>query len=582
MLFADWLRRVFATRPTSPARPNFRPSLENLEARDCPAGGALDPTFGTGGVAINDLLAGSFEKANDVTVQADGKIIAAGLYGGTGFSYFDFAVVRYNADGTLDSGFGSGGLARTDFKGNGDVAWAVSVQPGTNGKALAAGYANVPLKGNSQWSADFAVARYTTAGSLDTSFGTSGKMTTNLGGTDIAYDLAVLPDGKFVLAGLTDAKGYWSIALARYNANGSLDTTFGSKGTLVTSIAANSPNDGNGKHPLSMAVDGQGRLVVATTRANGSNPDFLVARFLVNGQLDTAFRTGGVVTTDLGSGKSDYASGLALQADGKVVLVGASPGPQGWSNIGLARYNADGSLDTSFGQGGRVLASPDHDPTGGSDPGRDTSASGSTVAVLADGKILVGGSSQSRSDSQAGKYNSFALMRFNADGSPDPTFGALGTGGVMTSMGYNAYASAMAFQADGKVVLAGQQNNSTPSANFALARYLSSGPQITAFTAPSSAAGANVTLSATALGLNPGLLGGVTQVAFYADSNNDGRLDAAGDTLLGYAIYDTAAGQWRLTITTAGWVPGTYHLLAQAKDGYGAFGDSLQAELVLL
>src|SRR6266536_6144139 len=170
------------------------------------AAGALDPTFGIGGEVTTDF--GGSDSAQAVAIQSDGKILAAGLSGAG-----DFALARYNADGSLDPSFGSGGKVTTDFGGF-DLALGVALQ--SDGKIVAAG------QGGSSF--DFALARYNADGSLDTSFGSGGKVTTDFGVFDAATAVAIQRDGKIVATGSTFSSGFQQFALARYNADGSLDT----------------------------------------------------------------------------------------------------------------------------------------------------------------------------------------------------------------------------------------------------------------------------------------------------------------------------------------------------------------------
>ncbi|RNL73939.1 hypothetical protein EBF04_29975 [Streptomyces sp. I6] len=170
--------------------------------------GTLDAAFGTGGLVTTDFGPGSFDQASGVAVQADGKIVAAGLSdtGGLG----DFALARYNTNGTLDAAFGTGGLVTTDFGGSTDQAFGVVLQ--ADGKIVAAGSSTT---GGTD---DFALARYDTNGTLDATFGTGGLVTTDFGpgSFDQAFGVAVQADGKIVAAGLSDTGGTDDFALARY------------------------------------------------------------------------------------------------------------------------------------------------------------------------------------------------------------------------------------------------------------------------------------------------------------------------------------------------------------------------------
>jgi uncharacterized delta-60 repeat protein len=176
------------------------------------ANGDLDQTFGTGGKVTTDL-SGREDEARGVAIQPDGKIVVVGLSEG---SDLDFAVARYNPDGTLDVTFGNEGAVITDFGGNRDVASAVVIQP--DGKILVVGTASIGLN------LDFALARYNPDGSIDTTFGIDGKATTDFGGRGArASVLSIQADGSIVVAGTTGTASFRDFALARYTHDGTLD-----------------------------------------------------------------------------------------------------------------------------------------------------------------------------------------------------------------------------------------------------------------------------------------------------------------------------------------------------------------------
>jgi uncharacterized delta-60 repeat protein len=312
--------------------------------------GALDPGFGAGGLVTTDF-AGSLDAANAVAVQADGKIVAAG-FAFTGGTNFDFALARYNPDGSPDAGFGTNGRVTTDFFGSTDVARAIALQP--DGKIVVAGEAQrLDASGF-----DFALARYNADGSLDASFGAGGKVTTGFGSSfDNAHALALQPDGRIVVAGETIAVGTSNdFALARYNADGSLDASFGVSGKVTTDFA------GRADSAAGVVLQPDGRIVVtgfASGAATGT--DVALARYNGDGSLDTTFGTGGLVTTDFSGGtvplNNDGAASVALQPDGKIVVAGFTTRELTFVDFALARYNADGSLDAGFGQGGTAVLS---------------------------------------------------------------------------------------------------------------------------------------------------------------------------------------------------------------------------------
>jgi uncharacterized delta-60 repeat protein len=210
--------------------------------------GTLDASFGTGGIVTSDFAA-SLTAARSVALQPDGKIVAAGQTFVNGS--FDFALARYNSDGTLDASFGADGIVTTDFAGRPDRAFSVVVQP--DGKIVAAGQAVIA-------SFDFALARYNSDGSLDTSFGTGGLVTTSIGNGsfDFARSVALQPNGKIVAAGQVLFIGGFDIALTRYNRDGTLDASFGADGIVTTDFF-----EGSSDGAFSVGVQPDGRIVVA-------------------------------------------------------------------------------------------------------------------------------------------------------------------------------------------------------------------------------------------------------------------------------------------------------------------------------
>jgi len=313
--------------------------------------GSLDSTFGTGGKVTTNF--GGSDAGLGVILQKDGKIVVAG--GADAGVTSDFAVARYNRDGSLDVSFGTGGLVTTDFGGT-DLGNAVALQK--DGKIVVAG----------QTSGDFAVARYNTDGSLDTTFGVGGLVITDFAGVDQGRSVAIQKDGKIVVAGHTD-DGDLDFAVARYNRDGSLDTSFGTGGTVITTFG------GTDDQGFAVVLQKDGKIVVAG-RSNAEGFDFAVARYNTDGSLDVSFGTGGLVITDIGGG---FAGGraVALQKDGKIVVAGIG----GDEDFVVARYNTDGSLDTTFGTGGLVTTD-----FGGID-------TGFALALQKDGKIVVTGTS---------------------------------------------------------------------------------------------------------------------------------------------------------------------------------------------
>jgi uncharacterized delta-60 repeat protein len=349
----------------------------------------------------------------------------------------------------LDVTFGIGGKVVTDFSGNSSQVRALAIQ--SDGKIIAAGYAGPSSAGA------FALARYDVDGPLDTSFGVGGKVTTFFNSSASASAVSIQSDGQIVVGGSAVVSGGDRFALARYNSDGSLDASFGNAGLVTTQFS-----DGSTIYPTSisaMGIQPDGKIVaVGTAHASTMTTIdgyFALARYNSDGSLDGAFGRGGTVFTT--SSGDSFATAMAIQPDGRIVVGGSG---HAWQFL-LQRYNGDGSLDTTFGSGGRETTNPfDGDFAGLS-----------ALTIQPDGKIVAAGG--------AGYINStyFALARYNSDGSGDMTFGYLGT--VTTTVVDWSYdwAYAVAIQWDGKIVAAGYGGSSY----FALVRYNSDGSLDTNF-----------------------------------------------------------------------------------------------------
>jgi len=358
--------------------------------------GTLDRTFGGSG----EVLAG-LGRALAVQVQPDGKVVAAGY--AYGASWESFEVVRFNPDGTLDASFGSNGKVITGFsRGSSDIGEAMVLQ--ADGKIVVAGQTK-PTKTSYE---DLALLRYNANGTLDTSFGLGGKASMRFASpirgsidprsVNLALDPNTSPldpnSGKLVV--VAQLQSPVGAVAARFNTNGTLDTTFGTN-------HAGYVNLGNPTFP-SVAVQSDDRIVVAGTVNNlqTGNDDVGLDRLNPDGTLDASFGTGGVAVTSTPS--YEYAMALRIQPDGMIVVGGSqtSDGTLGNNALMAARYNANGSLDASFGVNGFATAAP-----GTSSSGYAAKAQG--LALEPDGRIIVAG----------GSYNgttSFSLVRFLATG----------------------------------------------------------------------------------------------------------------------------------------------------------------------
>jgi uncharacterized delta-60 repeat protein len=321
------------------------------------ADGSVDTSFGAGGAAITqvDTSDGSDDQIRALALLSGGKLLAAGY---AAFGQQDFALARYNADGTLDKTFNPDGKGDTGVPkiispgtvltivGNANTARAASLVVQPDGKAVAAGFARI-----GQTSANFALVRYNVDGSLDSTFGTGGKVTTPIGGGKAASinALALQADGKLVAAGVASnaAGSATQFALARYNQNGTLDSTFGTGGIVLTPA-------GSGDADLnSLLVDGSGRLVVAGYATEGSAVRFAVARYKPDGSLDTTFNSTGMTLTPIGS--DNAATAMSLVAQGDNLLAGGIASDGGVAKFTLARYTPSGALDQAFNSTGTLL-----------------------------------------------------------------------------------------------------------------------------------------------------------------------------------------------------------------------------------
>ena len=416
--------------------------------------GDLDPLFGSGGMVMTDL-GRSTDIANAVAIQADGKSVVVGTtYRNNDFSDEDFVVTRYNTDGMLDNTFGNRGKVRTDFPGLAAVPSSVVIQP--DGKIVVAGGA-FPLF---TFLGNFKVARYNPNGSLDTSFGDGGIVTTIFPAGSYASDVALQSDGKIIAAGtvfvdfIIGESSDTDFALARYNPDGTPDATFGSNGQVTTDFL------GFEDDAFSILIQPDGKIVaVGSANDPATFYDFAAARYLSNGAIDTTFGVAGKVRTDFGDQNFDRARSAALQPDGRIVAAGfAISHGGGVQNFAVARYTSNGILDTTFSRDGRTQI----------DFGT-CCQSATKVLLQSDGKIIaVGGASGESSD------DDFLLARLSPRGTLDNTFGIGGE--VRTSFGdLNGGANGAALQSDGKIVAVGfQATFSNQFANFALARYLNS------------------------------------------------------------------------------------------------------------
>ncbi|MBL4731674.1 MAG: DUF4347 domain-containing protein, partial [Rhizobiaceae bacterium] len=404
------------------------------------------PTFDVGdGISTTPIGSGN-SYARDVVMQSDGKFITVG------FSDNKVVVARYNSDGTLDTSFGGGdGITLTNVPGNYDRANSVGLQ--SDGKIIIAGMVR---NGND----DFLIARYNTNGTLDTSFGGgNGYVTTDFSGsTDEGKGLFIQPDNKIIVVGRTFNGAQYDLGIARYNSNGTLDTSFSGDGKLTVNISY-------GDDARAVTLQSNGKIIVAGSSYDG----FTVLRINSNGTLDTSFSGDGIASAAI-TGTQDYTGGVTVQSNGKIVLSGYAS-----SNFTLVRFNSNGTLDTSFSGDGIVTTV------------MSSSSIANDVEVLSNGKILIGGYSYN------GSNYDFTVARYTSSGVLDTSFGG-GSGYVVTDVdGGTDRAYSMFVQPDGKIVLAGNIDVDGTS-NFGLVRYKSNGTLDTEF-APETTLGDTVSFT---------------------------------------------------------------------------------------
>ena len=411
--------------------------------------GTLDPTFDGDG-KIYATTTSSLFVCHALAIQADGKIIVAGSTAPSGVGA-DFALMRFNSDGSPDTSFDGDGRVTTNISGY-DTVTALVIQ--TDGKIVAAGVTNASNNSN------FALARYNPGGSLDTSFDGDGKVITDFfNTTDYAHAAAIQPDGKIVLAGYC-WPGVWDdFALARYNPDGSLDTTFDLDGKLITNIS----DTDQGDSARSVLIQTDGKIVASGGASMSSGESFTLVRYNADGTFDTTFGGDGKVTTRISTHAGGTAYSMAIQPDGKIVAAGYGSNSGTWTDIALARFNSDGSLDNTFGGGG--IVNTDF---------FNTYESAYAVALLPDGRIVASGYFAFGSDYE------FSVVRYHANGTLDNTFD--GDGKIYTPMGFpvNSAASDVATQADGKIIVAGYASNGSND-DFMVARYNTDGSPDSSF-----------------------------------------------------------------------------------------------------
>lgn len=377
--------------------------------------GDPDPTFGTDGKVILQVHNSIPVYPEGMAVQSDGKIVAV-------VGYDIEQLMRLNSDGSLDSTFGTGGIVRFTWSvgtSYGNVTALALQNVGGQERIVVAGYS--PLQVGRNNVAALHVERFMPDGSVDTSFGTNGHTVINTGYADA---IAIQPDGKILTVGGDAGK------LVRLNANGTLDTAFGSGGVV---------NSGYGR---SLAINAAGGILVGgyvtIGKGNKARQIMTVKRYSSSGVADTGFGSAGIATADFGTTSQLW--NLAIDVLGNILAGGSAPGPA------LARFTPNGLVDTTFGGTGKVVF-----------PG--LAGAGRGLVMQNDSKIVVTGQSN----------NNFGLVRFNYDGSVDTGFG---NGGSVVADVYGAdFSNVSVLQIDPlcacpKIVMSGGAVPNTTFARF--------------------------------------------------------------------------------------------------------------------
>lgn len=283
----------------------------------------------------------------------------------------------------------------------------------------------------------FALARFDTQGALDTTFGGTGYITTDISGGSSINAIIIQPDGKIVAGGVA-GQGTPGFALARYNTDGSLDQTFGNNGTALLNLGYTSTIN-------ALALQSDGKIVAAGFAWNYVTDICALARFNSDGSVDETFGNQGIVTTSIGM--ASRAEAVAIQADGTIIIGGYTTNNRTHYSFALARYDTNGNLDSSFNGTGIVITHTNY------------SSQIQALAIQSDGNILAGGWNFGALATQ------FALARYLPSGLLDETFGTQGI--TLTTIGASAQINSLALQTDGAIIAAGSSDT-----NAALARYL--------------------------------------------------------------------------------------------------------------
>jgi uncharacterized delta-60 repeat protein len=425
--------------------------------------GSLDTSFGADGVVVHDDAAGGSgsDSGFAIAIDAAGQILVAG-HSDNARGDTDMVIWRYNTDGSLDASFGADGVVVHDDAAGGsgyDGGSAISIDAA--GQILVAGHSD-----NARGDTDMVIWRYNTDGSLDTSFGADGVVVHDDAAGGSGYDrgsaISIDAAGQILVAGYSNnASDNSDMVIWRYNTDGSLDTSFGADGIVVHDDAAGGSDDDRGS---AISIDAAGQILVAGYSNNASgNSDMVIWRYNADGSLDTGFGADGIVVHDDAAGgrDDDRGSAISIDAAGRILVTGYSNNASANWDMVIWRYNADGSLDTSFGADGIVV----HNNAAGG----NAYDSGSAIAIGAAGKILVAGYSENdvRIDED------MVIWRYNTDGSLDTSFGADGivVHNNAAGGGDDDRGSAIITDAAGRILVGGRSDNARGDRDMVVWRY---------------------------------------------------------------------------------------------------------------
>lgn len=412
-----------------------------IQAQD----GILDSTFGINGIVLTEV--GQFSGAYDLVIQENGKIIVGG-YATVGMQN-QFAIIRYESDGSLDTNFGSNGIVTTQMGVNGDAIKAIKIQ--SDGKIIAVG-----TKMGIYPDYDIALVRYNENGSLDNSFGTNGKVIINIAGNeDYGTDLALYQTEKIAVAGFSLVNNNYKMVVIRLNNNGSLDTTFDEDGISIIEF----PEIG-GQLAYKIALLQGEKILIAghSYSAITSNNMFTSVRLLPTGRIDSSFADNGISRTDISEWGEECTS-LAIYPNGAYILSGHFSNSFLYYDFVAVKYTPDGLLDTKFNSTGIKKI----------DIGSVNEFS-FDCKIQNNMKILLGGYTWNSNTTE-----DFAFLRLNSDASLDTNLNSNGI--VITDIDSQSNTiHAIELQSDGKILVGGISQSDSPmlTSKFTLARYTGS------------------------------------------------------------------------------------------------------------